>query len=225
MTALPSLEPARFVFAGQSLPARDRASYPSITFLPPARDGDLAKLRSRGPVCIGLLDGAMGDETLQCREILFAIACGIPVYGAAGLGAIRAVELESHGMVGLGKVYRGYRSRRFRDEADILSRPGTIAMVDLDATLDALVALGRIVAADQAEILDAARRVYFGDRTWSALRKVLPPDTVAMLRSAKVDRQRLDAKALLQRMLEPAHCAPPNCSDIPGVTRPGRSLP
>jgi hypothetical protein len=37
------------------------------------------------------------------------LAAGIPVYGAASMGALRAAELAQFGMVGVGRIFEAYR--------------------------------------------------------------------------------------------------------------------
>ena len=62
---------------------------------PPLRMGDLARAAaSRGPAAIGVVDGVFGGAHGLAQEILWAMAQGIPVYGAASIEqALRAAEL------------------------------------------------------------------------------------------------------------------------------------
>lgn len=62
------------------------------------------------PVAIALIDGVFKDApTVRHREILWALSQGIPVFGAASMGALRAAELSESGMIGVGLIFRWYR--------------------------------------------------------------------------------------------------------------------
>ena len=144
---------------------------------------------------IGIVDGAVGTGRLiRHREILDALARGVAVFGAAGLGAIRAAELDGHGMVGVGRVYLGYRSGRLKDDADVLGDAGTISMADLEATLKVLASLRAIDARDQARILEIARDIHHADRSWERLAAALAPGEADRLRAHRVRQQRDDAR-------------------------------
>ena len=105
-----------YVFLGPTLTADEaRAAFgePSgatLTVLPPVQQGDVLRLLRRRPAAIGIVDGLF--ETAPAvwhKEILLAMAAGVRVLGAAGMGALRAVELQPFGMVGVGQVYAWYR--------------------------------------------------------------------------------------------------------------------
>ena len=55
---------------------------------------------------IVLIDGEFhGRPSVWQREILDAIAEGTEVHGASSMGALRAAELHSFGMVGHGRIF------------------------------------------------------------------------------------------------------------------------
>jgi hypothetical protein len=41
------------------------------------------------------------------------------VFGAAGIGALRAAELDAVGMRGIGKIFEGYRDGILRDDDEV----------------------------------------------------------------------------------------------------------
>ena len=47
--------------------------------------------------------------TVWHKEILWAMAQGIHVFGGASIGALRAAELDVFGMKGIGRIYEDFR--------------------------------------------------------------------------------------------------------------------
>src|SRR5690349_19772488 len=94
------------IFAGPSLPPKLRpAADRSLEWRPPVRQGDLYRAALARPGIIGIIDGYFEVvPTVWHKEILWAMAEGIHVYGAASLGALRAAELDTFGMKGIGGV-------------------------------------------------------------------------------------------------------------------------
>lgn len=162
------------VFAGPSLDPSQVPPEAPIRLLPPARCGDLLRALAQQPSAIALIDGVFEvAPTVWHKEILAVIATGVPVFGAASLGALRAAELDCLGMIGVGTVYHAYRDGRESD-ADVMvaHAPGelghralTLAMVDAEASL----AAARIGDAERAALLDIARRQNFRVRTWGTI--------------------------------------------------------
>ena len=109
MTFDPALPVA--VFLGPSL---DRATAERIlpaNYYPPVRMGDIYRLTTCGVRLIVIIDGVFhGTTPVWQREIVAALNNGITVVGASSMGALRAIELERAGMVGLGTIVGWYRS-------------------------------------------------------------------------------------------------------------------
>ena len=212
------------VAVGPSLTDADKSRYPGISFRSPVAEGDLLRFCTEQPVAIGLVDGFWGDKTAVLhKEILWAMASGIPVYGAGSIGALRAAELDGYGMVGVGDIYRAYRSGRLTDDGDVALlhgpaalryRPLTVAYVDVEATVASLQARQRIAGEVVEDVLAAARGLHFGVRTWEAIAAdaetpLMPKATLLReLKEGQVEKQRLDALELLQRMTTEPLLAP-----------------
>jgi hypothetical protein len=142
------------------------------------------------------------------REVLGVLKRGVTVIGASSMGALRAAELDGLGMVGVGEVYRRYRSGELESDDEValvydpesgyaLSEP----LVNIRATLEAAVADGVVAEADAGAVLEAAQALYFPERTWpSALRRAAVADEVraALARRPVVDLKRADAIAALE---------------------------
>src|SRR4030095_14461617 len=107
------------VFAGPSIKRADTAA-PGVEFLPPAAEGDMYRAAWQGPRAIGLIDGYFeAQPAVWHKEILWAMSEGIHVFGAASMGALRAAELWSFGMIGVGAIFRAYRRGIINDDAEV----------------------------------------------------------------------------------------------------------
>lgn len=163
----------KVLFAGPSLFG---ATYDAtgLTVRPPARQGDIHDAARAGATAIGLVDGVFGFvASVWHKEILFALSEGVAVLGAASLGALRAAECQPFGMQPVGAIAAAYLAGTRRDDGDVclvhgpaeldfmpLSEP----LVDVEATLAAMLAAGVATDAEAAALLRAAQRLYFGDR-------------------------------------------------------------
>ena len=108
------------VFAGPSLPPADRDSFPDVEFRAPVGQGDVWRAIEDGPSAIGIIDGYFeGVPSVWHKEILLALSKGIPVAGAASMGALRAAELDTYGMTGIGAIYEAYRDGVYEDDDEV----------------------------------------------------------------------------------------------------------
>jgi hypothetical protein len=173
------------------------------------------------PFAIGIIDGYF--ERLPAvwhKEILWAMAEGIHVFGAASMGALRAAELAAFGMCGVGAVFEAYRSGALEDDDEVAVAHGDAgtgyrlaseAMVNIRATLEAAEREG-VVAPELRRRMEAwAKELFYPDRSYArilarALQEGISRVEVGRLReyvSAKrVDRKRADAVAMLEAMKE-----------------------
>lgn len=204
------------VFCGPSLTESDRASFHDISFRPPAAQGDVLRAIDERPRCIGLIDGFFGDRlAVHQKEILEAMAAGIVVLGAASMGALRAAELSEFGMVGIGKVFRGYASGALDADADVAVSHGpealgfiatSVSMVDIRETVASLGRRRLFSPAEQGRILQQSERIHFSERTWRRVADAVHDDPseasalCAVLTGAHVQRKRLDAVGLLRHI-------------------------
>jgi hypothetical protein len=201
----------RLIFAGPSLAGSLLPLPDGVELRPPARRGDILRAASERPAAIGLVDGLF--ETAPAvwhKEILQAMAEGVPVYGAASLGALRAAELAGHGLIGIGAIHAAYCEGRIeRDDAVMVShapaelghRPLTLALVDAESAI----ARAAMTASDRAVLLRLARRCNFRDRSWQTLLDAFeratgrPPPAIDQHHSLKRD----DAEALVRAFAGP----------------------
>jgi len=99
------------IFLGPSL-AHDRAQeILSGNYYPPARLGDIYNLLGTGVETIILIDGIFhSTPSVWQRELLTAVSQGIKVIGASSMGALRAAELCTFGVIGCGTIFGWYKS-------------------------------------------------------------------------------------------------------------------
>src|SRR5207237_10462224 len=83
------------IFAGPSWPPALRPADARFDWQPPVRQGELYRAALTRPAAIGVVDGYFEVvPTVWHKEILWAMARGIHVFGAASMGALRAAELD-----------------------------------------------------------------------------------------------------------------------------------
>ena len=105
------------VFVGPTLRPQDLPD--DIVALPPVAQGDVYRIAQRRPQAIGIIDGYFeGVLSVWHKEILWALAEGIHVLGSASMGALRAAELHSFGMVGVGGIFEAYRDGELEDAVE-----------------------------------------------------------------------------------------------------------
>lgn len=162
------------VFLGPSLPVDTARGILDALYLPPARRGDLLLAGSQGAGTIVLIDGVFfQDCAVAHREVLAVIHEGVRVVGASSMGALRAAELDTLGMEGVGEVYRLYRDGVLTsdDEVALTFDPLTYAplsepLVNIRATIAVAEESGVLTRDDGACIFLEAQRRYFPDRRW-----------------------------------------------------------
>jgi hypothetical protein len=197
------------VFLGPSL---DRVTAEGIlpaAYLPPAKRGDFLSVVDDGSDLICLIDGVFHqDSAVAHREILYALKKGIRVIGASSMGALRAAELDTLGMEGVGEIYRMYKDGRLvsDDEVALIFDPVTFAalsepLINIRCTLEKAESLGIISARVHRILLNTARSVFYPQRLYprivSASGEEIDPETkerfLSWVKNAACDKKREDA--------------------------------
>lgn len=203
----------KVLFAGPSL-AGLAPDLGDIELRPPAAHGDLASAVLQGATAIGLVDGYFDAvAAVWHKEILFALSCGVHVCGAASMGALRAAECAPFGMLPIGVIAQSYRDGSRDDDADVgLTHapaelgylPLTEPMVDVEATLGHLAALGLLQPGEGPALLAQARRLHFSERPVESL---FPPAwgtrgavLLDLYRQHRVPQKQRDALDLLDHL-------------------------
>ncbi|MDQ0559393.1 hypothetical protein QO004_001171 [Rhizobium mesoamericanum] len=204
----------KVVFVGPSLPEAGLLFGEEVTICPPAVQGDVLAAMERGALAIGIVDGGF-EYTIPVwhKEILYALSRGVRVFGAASMGALRAVECRPFGMVGIGRIYSEYESGVTIDDSDVALLHGpeelgykalTVPLVNVRATLDELEARHALTRGLRIALETAAASLFFKARTWRSIVSNVDvpaadkPQLLALLRSNEVDQKRADALALIE---------------------------
>jgi TfuA protein len=197
------------VFLGPSLDLRSAEEILPAEYRPPAKRGDLLRAVEDGAAIIGLIDGVFHQESAVAhREILAAVKKGVRVVGASSMGALRAAEMDTLGMVGIGEVYRMYRNGELVSDDEValvfdpvsgcsLSEP----LINIRFTLQAAERQEIITAPAHAALLAAARSIFYPQRTYARIAAVAGDalDTgvqerfLAWVQDHACDRKREDA--------------------------------
>jgi hypothetical protein len=170
------------IFAGPSLFGTPHGISRSVDIAPPAKCGDLASAAHRGRRTIGLIDGTFeSGPAVWHKEILYALSLGCVVVGASSMGALRAAECQTFGMIGVGRIFADYATGRRQSDGDVALiygppelgyPPLSVALVDTEDALERMLIAGIIDVPSHARVLRASRTIFFKDRTWeSVLRK------------------------------------------------------
>jgi hypothetical protein len=169
------------IFVGPTLPLEIASHELNATYFPPAAQGDIyrASLRTPPPRVIGLIDGYFRQQpAVRHKEILWAMAQGIHVFGAASMGALRAAELADFGMIGVGRIFESLKEGTLEDDDEVAIDHGPAetgylqisdALVDMRAAFKAAVFEGIIDKATEPALADVAKGLFFSDRTYAAV--------------------------------------------------------
>ena len=168
-----------FVFLGPSLAESSARAELDAVYLPPVSEGDVYRLWRHRPRAIGIVDGYFQHvPAVWHKEIMWVMERGVHVFGAAGLGALRAAELDAFGMRGVGWVYQAFRDGTLdRDDevaveharAEDGYRARSEAMVNVRQTLRAAHEHGIISATTHQALIRTGAALFYQERTWPGL--------------------------------------------------------
>ncbi|MFB7598684.1 TfuA-like protein [Streptomyces sp. NPDC056160] len=209
------------VYAGSSLLSRDKERLREnadtldvdLVMRPPIIRGDLLRTPTEGKWDNRtlILDGQFGQNlSVSVTEIREYLGRGLYLAGASSMGALRAVECRTLGMIQHGWVCEQYLAGHVEADAEVAllmdpvtSEALTVPLINVRWLLRKLSERGELDTATAATALETARRVGYRNRTpevlANAFRRVLPtgasdllarrlePDTVP-----DWDRKRLD---------------------------------
>ena len=208
-----------YVFLGPTLAEKDARAELNAVYLPPVAAGDVYRLWRRRPRAIGIIDGYFDRvPAVWHKEILWIMEHGVHVFGGAGMGALRAAELDSFGMRGVGRVYHAVRDGNLDRDDEVAVRhaaaadgyrPLSEAMVNIRRTLEAAEHQGIISAATRGILVAAGTAIFYPERTWPELLRTAGAaraDAAELdalqrwLPAGRIDRQAADAVAMLREM-------------------------
>ncbi|WP_405275316.1 TfuA-related McrA-glycine thioamidation protein [Methanobrevibacter sp.] len=181
-----------------------------VIYKRPIQRGDLSLAMKENPDIIGIIDGVFHQNSaVGHKEILNAIKNGIEVYGASSMGALRASELDTLGMTGIGYVYNQYASGEVDSDDDVavmldsetleaLSEP----LINMKYVFTNAVTENIITEDEKDELLQIAKETFYPKRNYAQTLKSSSLDNdkkdklIDFIRTSP-DIKKEDAKKLL----------------------------
>jgi hypothetical protein len=210
-----------FVFTGPTLSPEEALTELDAVYLPPAAQGDVYRASLDQPWAIAVIDGYFERvPSVWHKEILWAMAQGIHVFGSASMGALRAAELATFGMVGVGSIFEAFKSGELEDDDEVAVahasaeqgyRAASDAMVNIRTTIASAVSSAVIEGATGESLVRMAKDLYYADRCYPvllarALEQQLRSSEIEALRAwlpqGRINQKRLDALTMLRVMKE-----------------------
>ena len=207
------------VYAGLSIPfdeakeILDSHDDVEVVYKRPIQRGDLGQALKEHPDIIAIIDGVFHQNSaVGHKEILNAMNRGIEVYGASSMGALRASELDSLGMTGIGYVYNQYASGEVDSDDDVavmldsesleaLSEP----LINMKYVFTNAVSKGIITEDEKDELLEISKRTFYPQRNYaktlsqSSLSESEKDELIDFIRTSP-DIKKEDAKELLENI-------------------------
>lgn len=206
------------VFLGPSLEWEEARRILEAEYRPPAARGDIFKAVREGAKIIGLIDGVFFQAcAIAHREILYALERGVKVVGASSMGALRASELDIHGMEGVGRIYTLYKTGELvsDDEVALIFEPESLnplsePLVNIRYNLECARERGILTEAEKEKVLAIARSLYYPERVYERIlsdaEHVVGREAIEQLKKflseERRDLKREDAIAALERIKE-----------------------
>ena len=177
----------------------------------PIKRGDLGQALKKNPDIIGIIDGVFHqNSSVGHKEILNVINNGITVVGSSSMGALRASELDSLGMIGIGYVYEQYATGKVASDDDVavmldsesleaLSEP----LINMDYVFTNAVNEKIITQDEKDELIKIAKSTFYPKRNYSQTlnESDLDDETKGQLINfirTSVDIKKEDAKELIK---------------------------
>jgi TfuA protein len=168
------------IFLGPSLMLEKAKAILDADYKPPAKKGDLLALLGLSDTkrVIGLIDGLFLQDYPPTPIEVYSILVrkNLTVVGGASLGALRAVELEKFGMIGIGKVFELFKNGIIDADDEVAvtfdrsnHKVQSEAMIDIRFNLF-IAQRKRIIDADTKRALaKVAKDTYFPFRNYESI--------------------------------------------------------
>ncbi|HYX72871.1 MAG TPA: TfuA-like protein [Nitrososphaera sp.] len=169
------------IFLGPSLSHEKARKIFDADYRAPARKGDFLRLAADFDVvemAVGFVDGVFLQDYPPTPIEVYHLARknGVLLAGAASLGALRAVELEKFGMIGIGKIFQLYKTGKlnaddevavtFASEGDDYQLQSE-AMIDIRYNLYLAHKKGFIGKEAKTLLVKLAKEIYFPHRKYA----------------------------------------------------------
>ena len=167
------------IFLGPSLSHEKARKIFDADYRAPARKGDFLRLAADFDVvgmAVGFVDGVFLQDYPPTPIEVYHLARknGVHLAGAASLGALRAVELEKFGMVGIGKIFQLYKTGKLNADDEVavtFASEGDYqlqseAMIDIRYNLYLAHKKGLISEKAKSLLVKLAKEIYFPHRKY-----------------------------------------------------------
>ena len=205
------------VYAGLSIPfdeakeILDSTDSIEVVYKRPIQRGDLGQALKEHPDIIAIIDGVFHQNSaVGHKEILNVINEGIKVYGASSMGALRASELDTLGMTGVGYVYSQYTTGEVDSDDDVAVMLDSetlealsVPLINMKYVFTNAVSEGIITSDEKDELLDITKKTYYPQRNYartiseSDLDNERKSELIDFIRTSP-DIKKEDAKELLE---------------------------
>ncbi len=204
------------IYAGLSIPFSeakeilDSTQNVEVIYKRPIKRGDLSQALNENPDIIGIIDGVFHQNSaVGHKEILSVLKKGIKVFGASSMGALRASELDTLGMTGIGYVYNQYASGEVDSDDDVAVmldsetlEPLSEPLINMKYVFENAADENVLTLDEKEELLAIAKKTYYPKRTYaktlsdSNLDSDKKGELINFIRESK-DIKKEDAKELL----------------------------
>ncbi|MDR0912642.1 MAG: TfuA-related McrA-glycine thioamidation protein [Methanobrevibacter sp.] len=203
------------IYTGPSITANEASDILEAEYRAPIKRGDILKAIEDKADIIGIIDGVFHQNpAVGHKEIMAAMDKRIKVIGASSMGALRASELDSLGMIGLGYVYEKYRDGEITSDDDValtftsddythLSE----ALVTIEYTLNNALKEGILKKEEKNELYTTAKSLFYPKRNYPLIleKSKIPKEVKKELKNfikTSVDIKKQDAIKLLNYIKE-----------------------
>ena len=204
------------IYAGLSIPFSeakeilDSTQNVEVIYKRPIKRGDLSQALKENPDIIGIIDGVFHQNSaVGHKEILSVLKKGIKVFGASSMGALRASELDTLGMTGIGYVYNQYTSGEVDSDDDVAVmldsetlEPLSEPLINMKYVFENAADENVLTLDEKEELLAIAKKTYYPKRSYaktlsdSNLDSDKKGELINFIRESK-DIKKEDAKELL----------------------------
>ena len=156
---------------------------PQADVVGPIKRYDLANDCAENYAVIIIIDGQFHNNlAVSCDEIRDALHRGTKIYGAASMGALRASELDSCGMIGHGEIYEHIKvTPYFRDDwlgqvfVEKAGRVHTLIppFVDFYFNLKSLLQLEEISRKEFGIMTKSSADLFYSERSWDKVKAAI----------------------------------------------------
>ena len=150
-----------------------------VIYKRPIKRGDLKHDLKKNPNIIGIIDGVFHQNSaVGHREILEALKKNVTVFGSSSMGALRASELDSLGMIGIGYCYNQYASGEVDSDDDVAVmldsetlQALSVPLISMNYVFKNALKKGILTSQEKDELSSIAKKIYYPQRNYSTVLK------------------------------------------------------